>query len=131
MVNLDSAAPRAMPPLGPVPRPAESTSEIVPEHEQHVAWTLGEPPHVPGEPVRTVADQHPDPEAFASQALLGLPLDAVEHRDLEALPGGPAGLGRRLAAGEQRQIEGAEDPTRQLAAGVEAELGELHRHLGV
>src|SRR5439155_19422207 len=107
MVNLDSAAPRAMPPLGPVPRPAESTSEIVPEHEQHVAWTLGEPPHVPGEPVRTVADQHPDPEAFASQALLGLTLDPVEHRDREALPRSRADVGRLPDASKQRQIESA------------------------
>src|SRR5438067_12540721 len=30
----------------------------VPHHKPHIRRPLGEPPHIPGEPVRPVADQH-------------------------------------------------------------------------
>ena len=53
--------------------------EQAPHDEPHVRRPLGEPPHVPGEPMGAVADQHAHLDALGGEGTLRVGADAVQH----------------------------------------------------
>src|SRR2546430_1009084 len=64
--------------------PRDYLPEQVSHYKPHIRRALGEPSHIPGEPVRPVADQHAYRYALGPErALLG-GADAVEHVHLRS-----------------------------------------------
>ena len=78
-----SPVPCPLSPVPPVPCPLSLiSSKHIPRDKPHIRRTLGEPAHVPGEPVLAVRDQHANAAARLREALLQRTLDAVQHRVL-------------------------------------------------
>src|SRR5688572_13207219 len=86
-----------------------SRAEQALHDEQDVGRPLGEPPHVPGKPVRAVADQDRDAVAGAGQALLLGALDAVEEVELAGFRLQPLAGGVVADRGEEAGIVRPED----------------------
>src|SRR5258707_7946493 len=89
---------------GPLPYPDEARAVLrrvrasarkqAARDEEHVRRTLGQAAHVPGQPVRAVADEHAHGPAVAYQALLLGARDAGEEME----------LGRRLGKAAGRRL---------------------------
>src|SRR5262249_44361756 len=62
-------------------------------HEKDVRGPPGAPPHVPGDPVGAVADEHAQGPALAKEPLLLGALDAVEEMELAGLPAERSAVG--------------------------------------
>src|SRR6266516_6079963 len=90
----------------------------VPYHKPHIRRSLGESSHVPREPMRPVADQHPHRYPLALERTLLGGADAVQHVYLvgarrRAEPEGPLAQPR-----DEAEVVSAEHRTRPAARGA-------------